>query len=94
MKYIGSIFSCDGRISTYSKSVAALYPLLKDKYIPTKAKKLIFQGVLTPTLTYASENWATTVDQSVEDYSRQNQKEGTESKQLELRLGWSRFRIR
>ena len=71
--YLGSNFSQEGdnkkevteRITKYSNSIAALYPLLKDKFIGIDVKKVIFESVLTPILTYASETWTTsTVERS------------------------------
>ena len=63
VKFLGGTFTNEGnnttekteRISKYSNAVFALYPLLRDKYIPQQAKTIIFEGVLTPILMYASE---------------------------------------
>ena len=66
VKYLGSIFTSEGnnrqeitdRITQYTKSTGALYPLLKDEHIPNSAKKIIFESILTPTLMYGSETWS------------------------------------
>ena len=69
VKYLGCIFTKEGdknkreiteRISKYSRCVCSLYPVLKDRYIPLEAKRTIFQSILTPILTYASESWTLT----------------------------------
>ena len=59
-KYLGSMVSENGlidveinqRIKKYSQNVGFLYRLLKDKQVPTKAKKIIHTGILRPILLY------------------------------------------
>jgi len=48
------------RISKYTKNVAALYPLLREKSIPRKVKMSIYTTILRPTLIYGSETWTLT----------------------------------
>jgi calcineurin-like phosphoesterase family protein len=67
-KYLGSIVSDNARreeeiytrISNYSKHVGLLYPLLKDKSVPRKAKRLIYLTILRPLLIYGHESWVLT----------------------------------
>ncbi len=64
-KYFGSVMSNKGgsdeditkRISKFSNSLSALYPLLKDKYVPLESKKIIFETMLTLVLIYGAESW-------------------------------------
>lgn len=48
------------RISKYTKNVAALYPLLREKNIPRCVKTSIYTSILRPTLIYGSETWTLT----------------------------------
>jgi hypothetical protein len=48
------------RITKYTKNVAALYPLLREKSIPRKVKTSIYTSILRPTLIYGSETWTLT----------------------------------
>ena len=65
VKYLGSVFSSHGnnkeeindRIVQCTKATGALYPLPKDQHVPLKAKKVIFESIITPTLMYGSETW-------------------------------------
>ena len=50
----------DRRIAKYNANVSALFPLLKDKHVPTPAKVLKFTTILRPILLYGSENWSLT----------------------------------
>ena len=53
------------RINKYCRQFHMLYPLFKEKHIPTEIKKLIYTTVLIPTLTYGAETWTlTTTDMS------------------------------
>ena len=64
-KYLGVNFNdngimeaeIDARIAKYSKNVGLLYPLLKEREIPTKVKITIYKTILRPILTYGSEAW-------------------------------------
>ena len=47
-----------GRIGRFSQNVGMLYPLLKEKGIPTEVKILIYKTILRPILLYGSECWA------------------------------------
>ncbi len=69
VKYLGCMFAKDRdknkmeiteRIVKYSRCVCALYPVLKDTYIPIEAKREIFNSVMVPILSYASESWTMT----------------------------------
>ena len=65
VKYLGSVFSSQGnnkveindRIVQCTKTTGALYPILKDEHVPLRAKKVIFDSIITPTLTYGAETW-------------------------------------
>ena len=67
-KYLGVNFNntgvmekeIDKRIAKYSKNLGLLYPLLKEKAIPTKVKVTIYKTVLRPILTYGCEAWVLT----------------------------------
>ena len=37
-----------------------LYPILKDRHVPTQCKVIIFNSILKPILTYGSESWSLT----------------------------------
>ena len=50
----------NNRIGNYTKSLRLLYPLLKEKSIPTRVKVLIYKTILRPLLTYGSEIWTLT----------------------------------
>lgn len=67
--YLGCKFTNDGnknkaevnnRIAKYNKCAGALYPIMKDRYVPDKVKTTIFEGLLTPILMYGSESWTMT----------------------------------
>ena len=66
--YLGVLFDeenrqnieISNRIKKYNTNVNALYPILKDRNIPTKAKTIIFTTVLRPVLLYGSETWTLT----------------------------------
>ncbi len=69
VKYLGCMFAMGGdknkreiteRIVKYSRCVCVLYPVLKDTYIPIVAKRKIFDSVMVPILSYASERWTMT----------------------------------
>ncbi len=63
--YLGALFDEENRqtieisnkIQKYNGNVSALYPILKDKNVPTKAKTTIFTTILRPILIYGSETW-------------------------------------
>ena len=48
------------RIKKYNRCAGALYPMMKDAYVPKEVKKAIFEGLLTPIMTYGSESWTVT----------------------------------
>ena len=50
----------NNRTSKYNQNLSALYPLIKDKNIPTKCKVIIYSTILRPILTYGSESWSLT----------------------------------
>ena len=67
-EYLGSVFGGAGgvekdiaeRIGKYGRSVNCFYPLLKNQNVPLQAKRVIFESILTPILTYGAECWTTT----------------------------------
>ena len=67
-KYLGVTFdsgaqketTINDRINKYSQNVGLLFPLLRDKRIPRKAKISIYQSILQPILLYGSECWTLT----------------------------------
>jgi Reverse transcriptase (RNA-dependent DNA polymerase)/Endonuclease-reverse transcriptase len=67
-KYLGVTFdstatketAINERIDQYSRSVGLMYPLLKDRYVPTSAKVTIYKTILRPILTYGCEAWTLT----------------------------------
>ena len=48
------------RINQYNKNFDLLYPLLKDRYVPTAVKVTIYKTILRPIVTYGSESWTLT----------------------------------
>ena len=66
--YLGSKLTSDNlieneiqnRISKFTKNVNCLYPLLKQKEIPSDVKVCIYTTVLRPVLLYGSETWTLT----------------------------------
>ncbi len=64
-KYLGCMLTKQGesrmevteRINKFSRNVGALYTLLKEREIPLETKKIIFETVLNPILTYGAESW-------------------------------------
>lgn len=50
----------NNRIGKYNANLNMLYPILKDKNVPTKSKTIIYNAILKPILTYGSESWALT----------------------------------
>ena len=48
------------RINKYNKTLILLYPLLRDKHVPTESKMIIYTSMLRPVLIYGSEAWAMT----------------------------------
>ena len=68
VKYLGVAFdeevrnekTIEDRIANYSKNVNLLYPLLKDRHVPRKVKKIIYKTILRPILTYGCECWTLT----------------------------------
>src|ERR1700755_960326 len=66
LKYLGVMFGEEGRqedelreiIGRFSKNVGMLYPLLKERGIPTEVKVLIYKTIIRPILLYGSECWA------------------------------------
>ena len=48
------------RLNKYNGNVNALYPILKDKNVPSKAKVIIYTKVLRPILIYGAETWSLT----------------------------------
>lgn len=66
--YLGGVFTNKGgcvrevesRIEKYGKTVRALYPIMKDRVMDIKVKKIIFDSILVPILTYGAETWSIT----------------------------------
>ena len=48
------------KIGSFTNNLRLLYPLLKEKSIPTKVKVIIYKTILRPVLTYGSEVWTLT----------------------------------
>src|SRR5678816_3343095 len=48
------------RIEQYGRTVRAVYPILKDKYMKKEVKREIYEGVLKPILLYGAETWSMT----------------------------------
>lgn len=42
-------------IEKYNANVSALYPIIKDRYVPTKCKVIIYNTILKPILFYGEE---------------------------------------
>ena len=67
-KYLGSVFERDGgmegdvrvRMARFGGGVRACGPLLRDENVPLKVKKIIYETVLVPVMTYGAECWTTT----------------------------------
>ena len=67
-KYLGVTFGQENnskieitnRITKYNNSLHLMYPLLRDRNIPRKAKIVIYTTILRPILTYGHEAWALT----------------------------------
>ena len=53
------------KIGSYTNNLRLLYPLLKEKSIPTKVKVIIYKTILRPVLTYGSEVWTLTKNSRV-----------------------------
>ncbi len=43
------------RIEKYNANINALYPILKDKHVPTKCKLIVYDTILKPILLYGAE---------------------------------------
>ena len=50
----------NNRINEYNTNINMLFPILKDKNVPTKCKTIIYTTILRPILTYGSEAWSLT----------------------------------
>ena len=50
----------NNRIAKFTKNVACLYPLLKEKAIPKEVKICIYTTILRPVLLYGAETWTLT----------------------------------
>lgn len=48
------------RIKNCNANVSALYPILKDRYVPMKFKVIIYSAILKPILLYGTECWMQT----------------------------------
>ena len=67
-KYLGVMFdstaiketAINERSDQYGKNVGLMYPLLKDRYVPTSMKTTIYKMILQPILIYGCEAWAFT----------------------------------
>ena len=67
-KYLGSIFSADGKIdrkieTRIQKANSVTYqiaPLLTNQHIETKVKRQIINSIFVPTLTYQCQSWTLT----------------------------------
>ena len=70
-EYLGGIFARGGgsvqeieeRMKKYGRTVRALYPIMKDRIIDLEVKKIVFNSILIPTLTYGSETWSVTTNE-------------------------------
>lgn len=48
------------RIESYTNNLRLMYPLLKERLIPSRVKVIIYKTILRPVLTYGSETWTLT----------------------------------
>ena len=55
-----NIYSLGPSIAKYSQNVGCMYRLLKDRNVPKKAKQIIHQTIVRPTLIFESECWTLT----------------------------------
>src|SRR5678816_1711936 len=66
--YLGGVFTSKGgcvreveaRMEKYGRTTRALYPIMKDWVMNINAKKIIFDIILVPTLTYGAKTWSIT----------------------------------
>ncbi len=66
--YLGVLFSdsnrqqqeINRRINKYNTNLYLLYPILKDRNVPTKCKSIIYNTMISPILFYGSESWSLT----------------------------------
>src|SRR5678816_4259518 len=56
----GCVREVEARMEKYGRAMRALYPIMKDRVMDIKVKKIIFDSTLVPTLTYAAETWSIT----------------------------------
>ena len=54
----------NARIEKYTRNFMMLYPLMKEKCIPTQVKTTIYNTILKPILTYGAECWSLTTKTS------------------------------
>ena len=67
-KYLGGLFGREGgsaleissRIDQYGRTVRALYPIIRDRWMGGEVKRTIFESILTPILLYGAETWSMT----------------------------------
>ena len=67
-KYLGVMFGTENdmltelnnRINKFNSTMNLLYPLLKDRHVPTGVKTVIYTSILRPTLLYGYEAWSLT----------------------------------
>ena len=67
-KYLGVMFGTENdillelncRITKFNSTLSLLYPLIKDRHVPSKAKILIYTSILRPILLYGHEAWSLT----------------------------------
>ena len=78
------ILEISNRIQKYNANVNILYPILKDKNVPVKAKIIIFTTILRPILIYGSETWTLTTRTS-------SQIQAAEMRVLRIILGVTRL---
>src|SRR5215469_16885856 len=68
-KYLGSIFCREGgteediseRITKFGRCVSLFSPLLRDTAVQLRVKRIIYERILVPVITYGAECWTTTV---------------------------------
>lgn len=64
--YLGSVFTSRGgcvceveaRMEKYGRTMRALFPIMKDRVMDIEVKRIIFDNILVPTLTYGAETWS------------------------------------
>ena len=54
------LIELNNRINKFNSTLSLLYPLLKDRHVPTGAKTVIYTSILRPILLYGYEAWSLT----------------------------------